>query len=101
CGCTKRITKNHNVEGPYLEAVLREWSQYLELFGEKPKISGIHLGGGTPTFFSSKNLSFLITEILKSAEVLPDAEFSFEGHPNNTTFEHLDQLARLGFDRVS
>ena len=101
CGCTKRITKNHNVEGPYLEAVLREWSQYLELFGEKPKISGIHLGGGTPTFFSSKNLSFLITEILKSAEVLTDAEFSFEGHPNNTTFEHLDQLARLGFDRVS
>jgi len=101
CGCTKRITKNHNVEVPYLEAVLREWSHYLKLFGESPKIAGIHLGGGTPTFFSSQNLSLLISEILSSAEVLPDAEFSFEGHPNNTTFDHLDQLARLGFDRVS
>lgn len=101
CGCTKRITKNHSVEVPYLEAVLGEWSHYLELFGESPKISGIHLGGGTPTFFSPQNLSLLISEILKSAKVLPDAEFSFEGHPNNTTFDHLDQLARLGFDRVS
>ncbi|WP_332913604.1 radical SAM protein [Algoriphagus boritolerans] len=33
--------------------------------------------------------------------MLPDHEFSFEGHPNNTTFEHLQKLAKLGFDRVS
>src|SRR5690606_10292513 len=101
CGCSKYITKNHRVELPYLEAILREWSRYLELLGEAPKISGIHLGGGTPTFFSPENLSILISEIRNSSEVLPDAEFSFEGHPNNTTFDHLDQLARLGFDRVS
>lgn len=24
CGCNTRITKNHQVEGPYLEAVLKE-----------------------------------------------------------------------------
>lgn len=101
CGCTKRITKNHNVELPYLEAVLREWSLYLELLGDTPKIAGIHLGGGTPTFFSPENLSKLISEILKSAQVLPESEFSFEGHPNNTTFDHLEQLATFGFNRVS
>jgi oxygen-independent coproporphyrinogen-3 oxidase len=101
CGCTKRITKNHNVEDPYLEAIFREWSHYLGLFEGIPKIAGIHLGGGTPTFFSPQNLKFLISKILKSAEVLPEHEFSFEGHPNNTTFEHLHELARLGFDRVS
>ena len=28
-------------------------------------------------------------------------EFSFEGHPNNTTKEHLTKLAELGFRRVS
>lgn len=101
CGCTKRITKNHDVEDPYLEAVIREWSHYLGLFEDLPKIAGIHLGGGTPTFFSAQNLNFLISKILKSAEVLPDHEFSFEGHPNNTTFGHLQELARLGFNRVS
>jgi len=101
CGCTKRITKNHGVEHPYLEAILKEWSQYLEIFGETPKIAGIHLGGGTPTFFSPQNLTVLLSKILKSAEVLPNPEFSFEGHPNNTTAEHLQELAILGFDRVS
>ena len=25
CGCNKRITKNHAVEEPYIEAVLAEW----------------------------------------------------------------------------
>lgn len=101
CGCNKRITKNHGVEDPYLEAIFREWSHYLGLFEGVPKIAGIHLGGGTPTFFSHQNLKFLISKILKSAEILPDHEFSFEGHPNNTTFEHLQELAQLGFDRVS
>jgi oxygen-independent coproporphyrinogen-3 oxidase len=101
CGCNKRITKNHGVEGPYLEAILKEWSIYLEWIEEAPKIAGIHLGGGTPTFFSPENLKMFLSKILDSAVVLPDAEFSFEGHPNNTTFEHLEQLALLGFDRVS
>jgi coproporphyrinogen III oxidase-like Fe-S oxidoreductase len=28
CGCHKRITKNHQVEQPYIETVLREWELY-------------------------------------------------------------------------
>ncbi len=60
CGCNKRITKNHNVETPYLESVLNEWRLYLELFTERPIIKELHLGGGTPTFFSAKNLKLLI-----------------------------------------
>lgn len=101
CGCNKRITKNHAVEHPYLEALLREWQQYLQLFPDRPKISSIHLGGGTPTFFSPESLDFLLSEILNTATVVPNQEFSFEGHPNNTTLEHLQVLAKLGFDRVS
>ncbi len=101
CGCTKRITKNHSVEGPYMDAIFQEWTHYLELFEVVPKISGIHLGGGTPTFFSPQNLELLLSKIIKSAVILPGHEFSFEGHPNNTTFEHLQVLSRLGFDRVS
>jgi oxygen-independent coproporphyrinogen-3 oxidase len=30
-----------------------------------------------------------------------DHEFSFEGHPNNTTHKHLQKLYDLGFRRVS
>ena len=101
CGCNKRITTQHNVESPYINAVLKEWNLYLELFNEKPIIKEMHLGGGTPTFFSPVNLKRLINGILKNSELADNYEFSFEGHPNNTTKEHLQALFDVGFRRVS
>ncbi len=101
CGCNKRITKQHSVESPYITAVLKEWSLYLELFDEKPIIKEMHLGGGTPTFFSPENLKRLINGILKTSKLAKNYEFSFEGHPNNTTREHLQALYDVGFRRVS
>ena len=101
CGCHKRITKRHEVENPYIEAVLKEWNLYCDLFPEKPIIKEIHLGGGTPTFFSPENLEHLINGIFKRAEKAKVHEFSFAGHPNNTSREHLQKLYDLGFRRVS
>ncbi|WP_310559095.1 oxygen-independent coproporphyrinogen III oxidase [Flavobacterium sp.] len=101
CGCNKRITKNHEVENPYVEAVLKEWAIYCNILEEKPIIKEIHLGGGTPTFFSTKNLEDLINGIFLYAEKAKDHEFSFEGHPNNTSRAHLQKLYDLGFRRVS
>ncbi|MDN3677693.1 oxygen-independent coproporphyrinogen III oxidase [Flavobacterium paronense] len=101
CGCHKRITKRHEVEHPYIEAVLKEWQLYCDLLPSKPVIKEIHLGGGTPTFFSPENLEQLIKGILKKVKVAAEHEFSFEGHPNNTTRAHLQKLYDLGFRRVS
>jgi oxygen-independent coproporphyrinogen-3 oxidase len=101
CACTTRITQNHKVEIPYIQAILKEWEQYKTLFGGRPNIREIHLGGGTPTFFSPQNLHWLVTYLLEGADIHPHYEFSFEGHPNNTTREHLKVLYDLGFSRVS
>ncbi len=101
CACHKRITKQHSVETPYLESVLKEWQLYLQLFGKKPKIKELHLGGGTPTFFSPENLKILLEGIFAHAEIAENPEFSFEGHPNNTTKAHLQTLYDLGFRRCS
>lgn len=101
CACNKRITKNHQVEIPYINAVVKEWGFYKSIFNEKPIIKEIHLGGGTPTFFDPQNLKKLIVEILDGCEVHDNADFSFEGHPGNTTEEHLKILNDLGFKRIS
>ena len=101
CGCNTRITVNHQVEEPYIEALCKEWNMYLSLLPNNPVISEIHLGGGTPTFFSPKNLERLIQHIKAKTIIHPQHEFSFEGHPNNTTHEHLITLYQLGFRRVS
>ena len=101
CGCNKRITKNHGVEGPYIKALIREWELYLERLPVTPVIADLHLGGGTPTFFSPENLKLLVSSILKRSKIADNARFSFEGHPRNTTKEHLQTLFDLGFRRVS
>lgn len=101
CGCHKKVTKRHDVEQPYIQAVLKEWDLYCQLLADRPIIKEIHLGGGTPTFFSVKHLQQLIQGILAKANIADGYEFSFEGHPNNTTREHLQALYELGFRRVS
>ncbi len=101
CACNTRITVNHKVELPYIESVLKEWQLYLNQFQGKPLIKEIHLGGGTPTFFSPENLTYLLSTILNTVEISKDYDFSFEGHPGNTTKEHLQALFNLGFKRVS
>lgn len=101
CGCNKYITVNHAHESPYINTLLKEWQLYRDLFDAPPKIREVHLGGGTPTFFSAANLQYLLESIFSTCEIMPDATMSFEGHPNNTTFNHLQTLYTLGFRRVS
>lgn len=101
CGCNKHITKNHLVEQPYIQAVLKEWRMYTSRFPQKPILREIHLGGGTPTFFSPENLKLLIDGIVAEAEVADFHSFSFEAHPFSTTDAHLETLYKLGFNRLS
>lgn len=101
CACNKRITKNHQVETPYLESVLKEWAMYRAQLPGKPIIREIHLGGGTPTFFSPAHLEKLITAITADAIVPDDHAFSVEVHPNYTQDAHLLALRNAGFNRIS
>lgn len=101
CGCNKKITTNHKVEEEYLLAIENEWKLYRKLMAQTPVIRELHLGGGTPTFFSPRNLQRLLQSIFKKSIVHPQREFSIEGHPNNTAPEHLNMLHSLGFRRIS
>lgn len=101
CGCNKKITTNHSVELQYVAALRKEWGLYRQLFGQKPVLRELHLGGGTPTFFSPQHLREIIDNITGQCELHPEFAFSIEGHPNNTTGAHLATLASLGFKRIS
>jgi len=101
CGCNTRITKRHEVEGPYIEALKKEWKAYRSIFPSDATVAEIHLGGGTPTFFSPDNLRELITALLREVPKAMGAEFSFEANPNTTSVEHLQVLYDLGFRRIS
>jgi oxygen-independent coproporphyrinogen-3 oxidase len=102
CGCHKRITKNHQVEDPYLSAVKKEWELYKNEFSFEPQIKELHFGGGTPTFFPADKLVELVQSIFGANTVNGnELELSFEAHPNNTNSEHLQKLFDFGFRRLS
>lgn len=101
CGCNKRITTNHSVEAEYMEALLAEWALYRAQMPGRPLIRSLHLGGGTPTFFSPANLGRLLDQLLEGCDVHAQHQFSLEGHPLNTSWEHLAVLYQRGFTRLS
>lgn len=104
CACNTVITRDHRREDSYLELLLKEWSLYLERVPQlraRP-LAGIHLGGGTPTFFSPQNLERILKPILDASAIAGDNfEASVEVHPGHTTREQLITLRKLGFTRVS
>ncbi len=102
CGCNTRITRTHAIVMPYVNAVLTEYRLYRERLGiERPRLSEVHIGGGTPTFLDLQELEALLSGILGASEVLPDAALSVEVDPRVTTTEQLQLLARYGFRRIS
>jgi oxygen-independent coproporphyrinogen-3 oxidase len=101
CACHKHITTNHSVEEDYIDTLLKEWKLYIDILDEIPYIKELHLGGGTPTFFSSQHLKKLINGIFKYAKQSENHNFSFEAHPNETTKEQMQTLFDLGFTRTS
>ncbi|GAB5417751.1 MAG: oxygen-independent coproporphyrinogen III oxidase [Crocinitomicaceae bacterium] len=102
CGCHKRITKNHAVETPYIDAVIREWQLYRAQLPFQPEIKELHFGGGTPTFFGADQLKRLLSAVFDAKEIAPSkVELGFEAHPNNTNEEHLTTLYDFGFRRLS
>jgi oxygen-independent coproporphyrinogen-3 oxidase len=104
CGCNTVITKDHSREEGYIRVIHKEWDSYIKRVPEilKRPLRQLHLGGGTPTFFSPDHLKNMLEPILSRVEVLKgDFDASIEVDPRRTTVEHLKALYDSGFTRVS
>jgi oxygen-independent coproporphyrinogen-3 oxidase len=104
CGCNTFITHNHDNENSYTKAIHKEWQLYQEQIPQlaTTPIKQIHLGGGTPTFFSADNLKKLLEPIMAQAAIdRNDFEGSIEVGPRVTNRDQLVALHELGFQRLS
>ena len=68
------------MEMPYIHALLSEWEIYLSHFKETPHLKELHIGGGTPTFFSPERLAFFIDQLFSTVLIAEKPSFSIEGH---------------------
>lgn len=101
CGCNVVITKHRDVTDRYLDYLDREVDLLAAHLPRRRRISQLHWGGGTPTYYSSTQLERIVARLAHHFTFAPDAEIGIEIDPRVTSPEQLSTLRRLGFTRLS
>ena len=101
CACNKIITKHHERSVEYLGYLSKEIDLHVKHLGVGQTISQLHLGGGSPTFFSDDELSELMTMIKRSFTLAHGGEYSIEIDPRTVDEKRLAHIKSLGFNRLS
>ncbi|MCG3203634.1 MAG: Oxygen-independent coproporphyrinogen III oxidase [Elusimicrobia bacterium] len=102
CGCTTVITgHDRRKEDPYLESLIKEVNWVAARVGTARPVVQLHLGGGTPTYFSPEKLSRFMEKVHSLFSIDSAAEMGVEVDPRVTTLEHLEALRGQGFNRIS
>ncbi|TDF38519.1 oxygen-independent coproporphyrinogen III oxidase [Alteromonadaceae bacterium M269] len=100
CGCNKIVTRHSSKADIYLDYLEIEISQRAKTFGSRP-VHQLHLGGGTPSFLSAKQLTRLMTMLKKHFVFSLNIEMSIEIDPRKVELELAVELAKMGFNRLS
>ncbi len=101
CACNKIITKHHERSAEYLQYLRKEIELHVQQLGGRQSISQLHLGGGSPTFFSDEELSSLMSMIRENFDLAEHGEYSIEIDPRTVNDQRLQHIADLGFNRLS
>ncbi|MBC7380216.1 MAG: oxygen-independent coproporphyrinogen III oxidase [Burkholderiaceae bacterium] len=101
CACNKIITKHHDRAAHYLRYLRREIELHVERLGPGQQVTQLHLGGGTPTFFSDAELGELMEVLRRSFNFAERGEYSIEVDPRTVDAKRLAAISALGFNRLS
>ena len=103
CACNKVVTRDRDLAADYLDRLVRETELHGALYDRRRRVSQLHWGGGTPTFFSEAQLRRLMHAIDAHFTLARDdtGEFGIELDPREVRQETLPVLRELGFNRVS
>ena len=72
CGCNKIVTGNKSRALIYLQYLEKEMAFNSELFDNNRVVTQLHWGGGTPTFISDDEMSWLMKITRQHYQLLDD-----------------------------
>jgi len=101
CACNKVITRDGNKAAKYLRYLTREIALQATLFHDDTRVTQMHWGGGSPTFYGIVELTELYATLRSHFEFAPDGEYSIEIDPRTVEPATMAALRSLGFNRVS
>lgn len=101
CACNVIITRRPGAAEDYLDLLEREADLVAGALGRRPRVTQLHLGGGTPTYLTPAELRRLHGLLSARFDLSAAEEMAVEVDPRSTTVEQLETLARLGWNRAS
>lgn len=103
CGCNKIATKRREKADLYLDYLEKEMQLQSQWIHPDRPIEQLHLGGGTPTFLTEKQMRRMMDMIRKYFHLIEDEsrDYSIEIDPREAPPETIKLLAELGFNRFS
>jgi oxygen-independent coproporphyrinogen-3 oxidase len=101
CSCNKIVTKHHEKAAEYLRYLEKEIELHAAELGSGQMVSQLHFGGGTPTFLSDAELREVMQMLRKAFRFVPGGEYSIEIDPRTINTQRLEELAIMGFNRLS
>jgi oxygen-independent coproporphyrinogen III oxidase len=101
CACNKVVTRDHGRSAKYIKYLAKELALTSERLGGGRRVSQLHFGGGTPTFLSGEEMRSLADAIGAQFDFDSNAERSIEIDPRKLGPGRMQELAALGFNRVS
>lgn len=100
CGCNKIVTRHAHKADMYLDYLIKDIRQQAKL-AAGCTVESLHLGGGTPSFLTKQQLSRLLDATRDAFTFGPSVEMSIEIDPREIQLSYIDELAALGFTRLS
>lgn len=100
CACNKIITKHKRQGNEYLATLQQELDLYRPYVSDY-RISQLHLGGGSPTFLDDEQLAQLIDMLQQFVPLNFNSECAIEVDPRTVNPLRLQNLAKIGFNRIS
>lgn len=101
CGCSVIVTRKRHVADQYLAYLVREIRMVAQALRDRRHVVQYHWGGGTPSYLSPAQMRALHEEVRRHFAIDADGELAIEVDPRVTSFEHLETLRALGFNRLS
>jgi len=101
CGCSTVIAQRKIVVERYIKALNTEMELVASLLDSSRRVTQIHWGGGTPNSIPMNYIREIMDRIRVHFTLDKNAEIAMECSPAYLDYKHIDQLAEMGFNRIS
>ena len=101
CGCNTTAFESAAKIRRYIDCVLKEIDTVAQHIDKSRKVSQIHWGGGTPNSINYDFIEEIIEKIKSHFSFSEKCEVAIECSPAYLDLEHIDRLAKIGFNRMS